>query len=81
MAPSAPGADTRPGAEVDLLAHAPHNWWLGSRERERGYWVLKTGYGGKYKYLSGPHMTTMTLDIKTQCRLFTFVIVQLLFIE
>ena len=43
------------------------------RERERGYWVLKTGYGGKYKYLSGPHMTTMTLDIKTQYRLFTFV--------
>ena len=37
------GADTGPGAEVDLLAHAPRNWWLGSRERERGYWVLKTG--------------------------------------
>ena len=43
------------------------------RERERGYWVLKTGYGGKYKYLNVPHMTTMTLDIKTQYRLFTFV--------
>ena len=34
---------TGPGAEVDLLAHAPRNWWLGSKERERVYCVLKTG--------------------------------------
>ena len=76
----APGADTRPRGGSRFIGTRAAQLVVGV-ERERGYWVLKTGYGGKYKYLSGPHMTTMTLDIKTQCRLFTFVIVQLLFIE
>ena len=39
----APRSWQGPGAEVDLLAHAPRNWWLGSTQRERediGSWTL-----------------------------------------